>query len=668
MTTPIRLALLIFALVLLLGAGAWYYLFGPNRVDAAELVPADTIVFATIPNAAKLVAGYQTSHLKQVVDAPEAQPLFESIEGYLGNQKLSLLQSFLPNLSGQSFLALTHFDPDHPAEVGLIAGLKPKLGTGDFAKFIDQIKAAYPTIIAQGTTGAGQVEGLDYQWIQGPGSPDKICVAQYHGWIVTGWGEASLRDWWERLQKKSATPSLAQNPDYMKSLGRVGKNPGALLYLDYHALADLFQKRLASRDPAGATYFATKLKAYGAAMVGTGFEDGDIADHFSILIPRQAQLDAGASATPCPFETLKFTSPDTHFYWGANMNWDVAWKNLQEETTESPAANPVTTSFVTNLQNWARSENIDIQKNIIDALGNEFSVQAEWSGDSQYPEVGFMAKLAKPDDFTPTVAALLDTVRKAYATTAVVNEINSNGQKFATLKFVTALPVSPTITEDGPYFGFFLTENQAVRSFQRDASVGLLNNAEFKREIGDRQAGASQILFFDSPQFLNRAYQAALPYIPLAGMMNRTLGAALQHHTLPPDLHWLAPIGAWSFVTSSDDDGMKAYSVSGLGNQGIFLAGGLGSTAGLMRMYPPFAGMLSSVLPPAPTPAPVPSSLSPQAPSVPLIVPPQADVVPAPPMTAAPDAASNAAPVAPTPLPPTDATAPSSPAAPSTNQ
>jgi len=143
-----------------------------------------------------------------------------------------------------------------------------------------------------------------------------------------------------------------------------------------------------------------------------------------------------------------------------------------------------------------------------------------------------MVKLDKPDDFKPTINAIIDTVRKRYETTAVVNEINSNGQNFATLKFVEALPFSPTITEDGPYFGVFLTENQAVRVFQRDATVGLLANDDFKRQIGDKRQGAGQIVFLDSPRLLDRTYQTTLPYLSMAAMFNQALGSILQGRTL----------------------------------------------------------------------------------------------------------------------------------------
>ena len=322
-----------FILLLLgLGAGVWWYLFGTNEIEAAELVPANTIAFATIPNAATIVEGYQTSQLKTLVDSPNAKPLHDAVVNFIGQKNVDLLHTFLPNLSGQSFIAITHFDYDHPEQVGLIAAMKPQAGLGDFGSFLEKLKMTWPDILKQGKTGTGNVAGVDYQWIQGPGAPDKICVAQIHGWIVTSWGEASLRDWLERFRKKSTTSSLADDVDYRKSLSRVGDDPMTLVYVNYHAVLGILQKQMAKTNPATGDYLAKKLNALGGAALATRFENGEIVDRFSFLIPRPAQLDSGMSIDPCPFETLKFTGPDTRFYWASSIDWKQYYKNLKEQS------------------------------------------------------------------------------------------------------------------------------------------------------------------------------------------------------------------------------------------------------------------------------------------------------------------------------------------------
>jgi biopolymer transport protein ExbD len=589
--TPLRLLFFlgIAFIIFLFGLcwGIWWYLFGSPAITAAELVPANTLVLATIPNAATIIDGYETSQVKTVVESPNAQPLHDVIVNTLGQKNFDLLNAFLPNLSGQSFIAITHYDGDHPEQIGLIAAMKPKAGLGDFGTFLEKLKATWPDILKQGKTGTGTVEGVEYEWLQGPGAPDKICVAQIKGWIVTSWGEASLQDWIQRFRKQSTTSSLADDADYRASLARVGDDPMTLAYVNCHALAKIIQPQLALANPALGDYLARKFDAIGGAAVATRFENGEIVDRFSFLFPRPAQLDAGMSADPCPFDTLKFTGPDTRFYWASSINWEQYYKNLKAQadssSTPTTTVNPMTKDLFTFLGNWVRSESLDAQHSIVDALGPELSVQAEWSQDETWPTVGLLVKIDKPDDFKPTIAAIIDSVRKAYATSAVIDELDSNGQKFATLKFIPSGLFSPTITEDGPYLGVFLTENQAVRSFQRDPSIILTHNDNFNRQIGDKRNGAAQILFLDSPYLLDRSYKTAMPYLSIASMFNKDLATMLKGGNLPPDLGWLAPIGTWSCVITPDDTGIEGYSVSGIGNQGIFLSGALDASAPLLQ-------------------------------------------------------------------------------------
>jgi Protein of unknown function (DUF3352) len=667
---------LIGVVVVVLGAaagGAWWYLYGPNEIASEELVPANTVAFASIPNAADLVTGYQTSQFKTVWENPNAKPLHDAIAALLGKQNVDLLHAFLPNLSGQSFIAVTHFDADHPEQIGLIAAMKPKAGLGDFGTFLDKLKAAYPDIIKQGKTGTGNVQGVDYDWIQGPGAPDKICVAHIRGWIVTSWGEASLADWIERFRKKSTTSSLKDDVDFRKSLERVGDNPMSLVYVNYHVLIDLFQKQMAKTHPGMGNYLAQKFDTLGGAALGTSFENGEIVDRFSFLIPRPDQLDLGMGTAPCPFETLKFTGPDTRFYWASSINWKQYYNNLKDQAKRPEGINPVAGQLLGFLQDWVKSEGLDVQHDIIDPLGPELSLQAEWPQNSTYPDVGFFVKLDNPDDFKPTIAAIIDSVHKAYANIAVIKELSLNGQNFAALKFVPPGIFSPTITENGPYFGVFLTEGQAVRSFSRDDSIALPHNADFSRQIGDKRQGAAQILFLDSPYLLNRSYGMVRPYLSFAQLFSKDLAKWLSDHPLPDDLTWLAPVGTWSCVVTPDEAGVQAYSVSGFGNQGIYLTAALGcavptlqSMGYLPKPHPEVAPVGPQQFGPAsPTTPQVPKSTwttPPPSPATNAVPPVDPNANPSPMPAANP--ATNGAPAAPPPAPVTNSNADATPANP----
>jgi hypothetical protein len=662
----LRLLLIACAVLFLLFAGvvagAWWYFFGPNEIASAELVPANTIAFVEIPNGALLVDAFQSSAAKKLLDSPNIKPAQDAIVATLGQKNIDLLQVFLPNLSGQSFIALTRYDYDHPESIGLVAAMKPKAGMGDFGAFLDKLKATYPDFIKQGQIGKGSVLGYDYDWIQGPGAPDKICVAYIRGWIVTTWGEASLQDWIERFKKKSTTSSLADDVNYRKSISRVGDDPMTLAYVNYRAMMEIAQKQVAKTDPAAGKFIASKLDNFSGAAVATRFENDEIVDRYTFLMPRPAQIEAGMGEDPCPFDTLKFTGHDTHFYWAASVNWKQYYLNMkaQEREGASASATDRTTAF---LQDWVHSAGLDVQHNIVDALGPEISVQSEWGDDTTFPEVGLFVKLDKPDDFKPVINAFIDSVRKAYANTGVVKQITLNNQNFATLNFVPSGVLSPTITEDGPYLGVFLTANQAVRSFQRDASLGLTHNDNFNRQIGDKRNGAQQIVFLDTPYLLDRAYKTAMPYLSMAEMFSPPVASAMKGRQLPDDLTWLAPMGTWSCVVTTDESGVQAYSVSGVGNQGLLLSGSLGATmegVQALGILPKTGGPLSfpgfptlgsgpgdRTTPPAPappvvtpviTPVPTPSVPAPPVPipSAPGTVPPATNASPnaTPPPTA----------------------------------
>jgi hypothetical protein len=584
----------IFLLLLLGGAGAWYYLYGGNALAAADLVPGDTVFLATIPNGAEIATGYETSRLKSLVDLPNLKPLRDSIPQQVGDKNFDLINTFLPNLSGESFIAITHLDVDHPEQTGFVAAMKPKPGLNTFNAFIDKLKASYSDTLSQGKTGTGNVAGVDYQYVQGPGAPDKICVAQVGGWIVTTWGEASLQDWVERYRNKPATPSLAQSPDYQKSLARIGPDSLAQVYVNFHTLAGLLAKTQAlvqsqsgAQNQAGNDYLVKELGAFGGAAMGSNFVNGEIVDRFSFLVSQEGLSDMGVALAPCAYDTLKFTGPDTLFYMGYSVDFKKAWQNLQDQGKPGSSGqpiNPMAPQVIQAIQTWTQGVGIDFEHNVINALGQEASLQLDWSDNTSYPDVGFFIKLDKPDDFKPAITALVGFARKALDGQAVVSEVNQDGHNYASLKFASLpVPISPTITEDGPYFGVFLTEDQATRCFAQQESQDLAHNADFARQIGDKRDGSSQLIFIDSPRLLDRAYRTALPSMSTLLQAGQSLVPGLNlGQNFPPDLKWLAPIGTWSAVFSLDADGLQGYSVSGIGNQGFLyysaiLAGAVGA-------------------------------------------------------------------------------------------
>lgn len=78
-----------------LGVGSmWWYLFGPNPIDSAELVPGNAIAFVTIPNGATVVEGFAGSQARSVLESPNMKPLHDYLVGMIGQKNVDLFHAF----------------------------------------------------------------------------------------------------------------------------------------------------------------------------------------------------------------------------------------------------------------------------------------------------------------------------------------------------------------------------------------------------------------------------------------------------------------------------------------------------------------------------------------------------------------------------------------------
>ena len=617
--TRTRLSLVLGACLILVVAGlvgsGWWYLFGANEIESSDLVPADAIAFASIPNAAPILLGYKASQLKTVIDDPNAQPLIDLALGVIGPKNAEIFKALAPCLSGQSFIAVTKYVPGQPEQVGLIAAMHPKYGVGDFDAFITKVQATWPEEMKKATMGKGEVGGYAYQWIKGPSAANKICVLRTGGWIVTAWGEAPLQDWVERYTKKSTTPNLTTNAAYQKALSGFGNMALARLYVNSAAVQDIVSK--AESQPHTVPFTVEKeAQPFLPGSQGSWFQGGKIADRYIYPSSSRPLAETGLGETVCPLETLNFASTDNRLYWGASVDWPKLVKYLETFDGYSTPEKLIAANLLNYVRTTCQKEGVDFDKDVVSTLGSEVSVQVEWGPDTTYPEIGFFTKVEKPDVLQPIVAKMVNRIRLAHIQTAVLRELNDDGRKYAVLRFIQPSIFTPTITENGPYLGLFTSQQHAVRAFNHDTRHDLFHNDDFKRQIGDKPKTASQLMFLQTPPVLDRTYRIALPYLSLASMFSKEAGELLKGKKLPDDLTWITPIGSWSCVVTPNADGETVDSISGIGNQGNLLALALATGIPMAQSMgylskdwskpPPPLPDAASTPPPTPAPAPAP--------------------------------------------------------------
>ncbi len=68
-------------------------------------------------------------------------------------------------------------------------------------------------------------------------------------------------------------------------------------------------------------------------------------------------------AGPCPFDTLKFTGPDTRFYWASAIDWKRYYAHIKQQEksfrTGQDGDNPTADAMLNFIQLWVRSANLD---------------------------------------------------------------------------------------------------------------------------------------------------------------------------------------------------------------------------------------------------------------------------------------------------------------------
>jgi len=377
MTSAIRLALIAFALVSPPRLRHLVYLYGPNKISAAELVPSDTVASPPSRTPPSSPPVYQTSHLKELVDSPNAKPLADAISQWLGQEK----SRPAPRLRPQSQRPVVHRHHPHRSHRSLQdrASSPPQTQTGlrRFRRLRRQAEGRLSR--CPRPRHFGRRTGRGPRLPMAPGPPGQQQVLRRPRPRLDrhrAWGEDALRDWWERYQKKASTRASSRTP--------TTKNRSTA--------SEKTRKRFSIST-------ATRFLRWRSSTGRQSIPPRPISPkNGSPSAPsRSHELRAGRHRRPFlgpdashrfrfRHHSLRLRHAQVHrtrhpLLLGSNVNWNQVWKNLQEQPDAAPPG-PPNGNLAAQLQDWAQSESLDIQHNIIDPLGGEATIQAEWGSDT----------------------------------------------------------------------------------------------------------------------------------------------------------------------------------------------------------------------------------------------------------------------------------------------
>lgn len=580
-----RLAFGLLGLVLLLhaAAGIWWLWAHRPTPGAANFLPENTFLLVHIPDADATRKAYAASHLKKVIESEEISS-FIALAWKSATEKISaedmtkastameIGKLFDRNMTGEAFLAITQVDFQQPTNNRFIAGLKPKQGLVDMAPLVNRIKQVTGDSVKNSPSGKGNHGGVEYEWVDLEGKA-KLCLAVVGPWEIVAIGEPAFFDFVDRFQAGGKTPgSLANYAPYQSVVKRMKGRQDAVAYLGFDSVKPTLLKLAESRPELQKSAPSLKKIYEQIKSVGWGgkFEDGRINETIVSLLPKASRPDLGKSYEPCAYKTLPMTSAQTYFYVAQSLDFRKYWDYVIALYSES---NPDLAATMKQAPEWAKSQGLDFNKNLLDALGSEYAVVFDWSDEAMIPDLAIVFTVANPADLKPTIDCLIKNATLMLRGEAAIDDAKVGAYDLKVFHFKQAPMISPTLITSGDKFGLVLTQNGAKRMLGGKGDTTLAKQPAFKALGGDKMDGTISIAYFNFGGLIDHTYQIAKPYVGLAAMMSPEAQKLLGSAKLPDRLSFTSDLGSWLTLSRVDDEGATVNSVSNIGNLPLAIGG-----------------------------------------------------------------------------------------------
>ncbi|MEZ0298320.1 MAG: hypothetical protein ACAI35_17865 [Candidatus Methylacidiphilales bacterium] len=577
----------------------------PPRI--AEVLPGDVILFLHLPDVTATLKAYEGSDLKKAVEAPETVVMRETLWATLGrwipnfdekgvpisgkeklDQFAAIALQATPLLQGEAFIAWSGVNSSPEKDTlrfsgKIIAGVKPKAGTGVYDAYVSVVKAL---LIARGNnlsemTGSDTVEGVPYEYMLGPGprfdrqyKEKRLCFAKYNGWVLISAGESGLADFIQRSSGKKQG-SLAELASARKSWGQLHADADGQMIIDVAGVRKTVRELNA---PTKAVILLDSILDQGTSIMSWSakFRGPLLEDRYSNTMLPKSTIYRAVFGKPCTFDTLRYTTPSTVLYSAIHMDWPALMKALPELDTEE--------ENISDYAEEARAELATLKLNLDDivaALGSELCVVADFEA-NRGPEAAILLRLSKPEKLEELFAKALEGFEqnsdlgieeiKTRATTETIGEF-----KVLVISYPKYPKIRPTIVTVGgwlaqPVLGIFSSRAAAVRLLtQPPASKTVADQPFFQVALPGGFKEYSALTYIDTPVMLNQSepglrklFSVFVNFIPKIHLMPELANLTLPKKLVLPDL-----MGAQIEAEQMGPDGDMTIStsLSGAGNQ-----------------------------------------------------------------------------------------------------
>lgn len=357
-----KILLILVAVAVLATVSAIWVLSKTGITNAAVLVPADTVVLASLTDLPRTAYRWPKSSLAKIGAEPEMKAFLEKPLAHLmkqkgGDEAASILMALKP---GRIFFAAREVTPAGAS--GLI-GVQYWGGAGQFDSAVNRLRSE----LAEGTAPAATVEDYQGTPISGTthGEGLSIYSASHGNWGFISNSPAVIRDALDRAAGRLDSGALVDDPRYQTVLKRLPADSDALVFVDPRAILDTLlavgETMQARPDPQQVDQLR-KAEAIGAAFKIDGPNMRD-----AVFILRQNPPDIGN----LNHAAIQFAPPETTAYFDFIVNLGGV-----DAILSAAGLAPLIS---------AQSGGPGIGATISEAFGPEVSISALWPMDQMRP-------------------------------------------------------------------------------------------------------------------------------------------------------------------------------------------------------------------------------------------------------------------------------------------
>ncbi len=382
-----KIFVILLVVLVLVTASAFWIMRGAGPSDAAALLPAETVAFASLPDLPRTASRWPKTTLAQIGAEPEMKAFLEKPFQYLtkdrgGSEAAGILWMLKP---GRIFAAVVSINSKDAA---LLVGFQFWGGKSGHDLAVARLRAE----LSHGSP-APEVVREDYHGVE-------IASSVHNGLTLYNasqgqWGFLSnnlpvLKDAIDRAGGRKNDASLAESPRYKEVLGKLAKDADLLLFCQpqsaLETLLEVGSSLGAQPIPQQVEQFK-KVEAIGAT---TKLDEANLRD--TIFVLRRNPPDIGS----LNHGAVKFTSPETAAY----FEFASDFRQIFAAASNGGAAGLLSVPAIQNSR---------LPQLIPEALGPDCAVSLSWPPQQMRP-TGLIAvqvrDQAKAEEFLQELLAI----------------------------------------------------------------------------------------------------------------------------------------------------------------------------------------------------------------------------------------------------------------------